>query len=804
MADTSYLITGGFFDAVDNDRLYSADQMNMPYKKLVHDGINREADGTAPGFAVTAGSGMNVIVAPGNAMIGGKWAENGAIQTIQIAGNTSGAARVDAIILQCDKSREVRAVQIVYRQGTAAAPEIVNDDYITEFRLANITVPNGAAAVSSGNITDTRGGAECPWIRSVFDAPDARYIVEEYDGTELAGSRQTVKSAIDSIRYAAQSGQPQVALQVADMSDTGKVYLYEGTETGYDAGYLYYYSDAAGAWLRGAQYGASVVDTSLDADSENPVQNKAVAAAVTELNGRLTQQASNIGDLSELDTEDKTSLVGAVNEIKQSGGGDISTLIGAELLEAENAFKEVEWSAGRFLDDGSIATAVGYKHVETFFPVRLMKYIKSLSLSIQYCAGFVFYADDKETVISTVTANTYKTGVLTIVPDIPEGAEWFRVSQYITETKSRLFTVYALEDLVKEEVSRTLSLPVDWPTAMVTSGGIAVNGSDGGYNDWQTSDYIEVFPGMNLIYTGAGNVGGNVTLCPLAFYDANKGALKVFRPKDAPYWSKWGADWIASADNGCIISSGYITVPAKAKYVRISGYHNVPPVLDVYHPNQWIGKKCAVFGDSISAGIGATSIRYSEALRLMSGIATANYAVNGSVLVNNGWDRLSACLTDHENDLPDAFIFAYGTNDFSQSKPLGDWYTTDANGTRTLTDDTTTFRGAWVRILTLLRTTYEGKKVVLMTPIHRGAGTYSSDFTRNGQGLYLEDYCEVIREAGKIFDVPVIDMYADSGLVPDINPDTVYFTPNDRLHPNTAGHMQIARTIAHALERIPI
>lgn len=280
MSDTTFLISGGFFDAVDSDRLYSADQMNQPYKKLIHDGINREADGTTPGFAVTAGGGMNVLVATGNAMIGGKWAENKAVQTIAVAGNTSGSARIDSIILQCDKSRAVRAVQIVYRHGTTAAPDLVSDDDITELRLANIRVPSAASAIASENITDTRGGAECPWVRSVFDAPDARYIVEEYTGSELAGAYQTVKSAVDSIRYAAQSGQPTVALQASDMIDSNLVYLYQGSETGYSTGYLYYYSDAAGAWIRGAQYGASVVDTALDEDSENPVQNKAIAVAI--------------------------------------------------------------------------------------------------------------------------------------------------------------------------------------------------------------------------------------------------------------------------------------------------------------------------------------------------------------------------------------------------------------------------------------------------------------------------------------------------------------------------------------------
>lgn len=751
MADILYEISGGFFDSVNQDRTYSAEQMNMPYKRIVTDGVFPDKNGSgSDDFIVRPDGGMYVSVNTGNALVGGKWAELDSVTVLHVPSNTSANGRIDSIILRADTSASVRAVCIVYRQGTEAAspaaPGLESNENVTELRLADIAVGAGVSTITAANITDQRGSAECPWVAGAIPPTQAQ-----------------VSTAVEE-------------------------YLEENP-------------------------GIFIIDEEFSETSGNAVANKTVTAAIsgiqtdiTGLNDSLTAQGTAIGDLSELETEDKTSIVGAVNELKQSGGGDMSTLIGAELLEAENAFKEVEWVNGYFDATGTIKYSTTWKHVETFFPVRLIKYIRSFSLSINSCAGFVFYADDKETVISTVTKGTYDTATLTIVPDIPDGAEWFRCSQYITETKSRLFTVYALEDFIKEEVSRKIGLPVDWSTAMVTSGGIATDGTDYANSNWQTSDYIEVFPGMTLIYTGAGNVGGNKTLCPLAFYDENKVALKVIKPKDAPYWSKWGADWTASADSGTIISAGYITVPAKAKYVRVSGYYSAPPFLDIYRNDAWMGKKCAFFGDSITAGIGVASgtAKYSDALRLAVGITSANYAVNGSILVDNGWDRLSACLSDHANDLPDAFIFAYGTNDWGNSKPIGDWYTTDASGTRTLTGDTTTFRGALVRILTLLRTTYEDKKVILMTPIHRGPGSYASDFTRNGQGLYLEDYCEVIREAGKIFGVPVIDLYHDSGLVPDINPDTPYFSGTDRLHPNADGHALITTAIAKALERIPI
>lgn len=174
MPDIFQTITGGFFDSVNQDRLYNADQMNMPYKKIVSDGLFFEGGDGGNVFKVTAAGGMTVNVGPGNALIGGKWAENEDALTVDISGNTSESARVDSIILRLDANIETRAVGIVYRQGAAAAPALDTSDGVKEFRLANITVSVNAVAVTDTNISDTRGTADCPWVTSLIYPSDAQ------------------------------------------------------------------------------------------------------------------------------------------------------------------------------------------------------------------------------------------------------------------------------------------------------------------------------------------------------------------------------------------------------------------------------------------------------------------------------------------------------------------------------------------------------------------------------------------------------------------------------------------------------
>lgn len=164
MADTRYTVDSGFYDSVNQDRLYSADEMNMPYKDILSEGIF-EASG---GFEVTATStpSMKVNVAAGTALLSGKWISADA-KVLIVPNNTSLYPRKDSIILQVDRDVNVRAAALIYRTGTPAQtpqhPALETGDWISELRIADITVVAGATSIVAGQITDTRGTEECPY-----------------------------------------------------------------------------------------------------------------------------------------------------------------------------------------------------------------------------------------------------------------------------------------------------------------------------------------------------------------------------------------------------------------------------------------------------------------------------------------------------------------------------------------------------------------------------------------------------------------------------------------------------------------
>ena len=192
----------GFFDAINGDRVYSAEDMNKPYSRLVSDGVFATEQGT-PGtdFAVrSAGYGAQITVSPGQGIFAGKWAELRSSINYIAPTNGSTSTRVDSVIVRVDTSAQYRRTEIRYRPGTPGEgkPDLINEGSITEYRLANISVAPGANAITNANITDTRGSAECPWVTSLIEQVDTSALWAQY---QAAYSEQYAKYAADYTEY---------------------------------------------------------------------------------------------------------------------------------------------------------------------------------------------------------------------------------------------------------------------------------------------------------------------------------------------------------------------------------------------------------------------------------------------------------------------------------------------------------------------------------------------------------------------------------------------------------------------------
>lgn len=190
MADQNFSVNCGFFDAQNDDRTYSAEDMNRPYSRIVADGVFATPAGVASDDlqTIASGAGLQVTVLPGQGIFARKWFENPSSIVITVPANTSLYTRVDSVIAQVDTRVAGRVGRIVYRTGETAntPPEINTVSGVVEFRLANVSVSPSATVISTANITDLRGTASCPWVAGLIREVDTSTLFAQYQAAYAA------------------------------------------------------------------------------------------------------------------------------------------------------------------------------------------------------------------------------------------------------------------------------------------------------------------------------------------------------------------------------------------------------------------------------------------------------------------------------------------------------------------------------------------------------------------------------------------------------------------------------------------
>ncbi len=214
--------------------------------------------------------------------------------------------------------------------------------------------------------------------------------------------------------------------------------------------------------------------------------------------------------------------------------------------------------------------------------------------------------------------------------------------------------------------------------------------------------------------------------------------------------------------------------------------------------------KCINFlGDSITEGHGTSAQEkcfvslLKDRLELAEsrnyGIGGTRFAVQEMPSAEPRWD-LDFCSRVAEMS-PDADVVVVfgGTNDFGHGDaPLG-----------TQEDRTPeTFYGACHTLMRSLIEKYPDAAIVVLTPLHRcNEDNPRGDGFKAQEVAPLSAYVEIIREVACWYSLPVLDLFAVSGLQPRVPVIQQKYVP-DGLHPNDAGHVILADKIAAFLRAL--
>lgn len=210
------------------------------------------------------------------------------------------------------------------------------------------------------------------------------------------------------------------------------------------------------------------------------------------------------------------------------------------------------------------------------------------------------------------------------------------------------------------------------------------------------------------------------------------------------------------------------------------------------------GKKINFLGDSITQGVGVKEAenRFVNRVTRMAELAEGrNYGISGTRFArqvvpteaNPSFDQDFCSRVEKMDADADAIVVFGGTNDFGHGDaPIGTF------------DDRTpeTFYGACHTLMRSLIERYPGKPIVIMTPIHR-----VSEDNRDRKGRILVDYVDMIKEVARYYGLPVLDMFAMSGIQPRVRAIRERFCP-DGLHPNDNGHAILAERIVGFLRAL--
>lgn len=207
------------------------------------------------------------------------------------------------------------------------------------------------------------------------------------------------------------------------------------------------------------------------------------------------------------------------------------------------------------------------------------------------------------------------------------------------------------------------------------------------------------------------------------------------------------------------------------------------------------GKKIVFLGDSITEGACIPSAEYTywNVLAKNTGAICKGFGIGGTRIARQHnpsshpdihWDREHfSTRVDLMDEDADAVVVFGGTNDFDHGDaPFGCF------------DDRTldTFYGAVHHLCLQLINRYPGKEIVFLTPLHRTTEDVAG-VIKNGEHTprRLVEYRNAIIEVAKYYGLPVLDLYAVSGIQPRVSVIQELMAP-DGLHPSIAGHERLA------------
>lgn len=174
----------GFYNSLDHDRVYDAEQVSSIFDGIIGDGIFMSI---GEKFMVKAAGDMQFTVGSGRAWFDHTWSLNTAKLTFTLPPADALLNQIYLVILRVDHRESERKNTITYKASTPATnpvvPTLTKTELTKEYPLAEIYVGKGVTAITQANITNKIGTSECPFVTGIIDTMDIDDLVDQW-GTQ--------------------------------------------------------------------------------------------------------------------------------------------------------------------------------------------------------------------------------------------------------------------------------------------------------------------------------------------------------------------------------------------------------------------------------------------------------------------------------------------------------------------------------------------------------------------------------------------------------------------------------------------
>ena len=630
-------------------------------------------------------------------------------------------------------------------------------------------------------------------------------------------------------------GSPLIASTISQMTNTNKVYVYTGSESGYTYGNWYYYNGSS--WVSGGIYNSAIDSQNIKNDIDN------CELRLENLDGIVAMAEFSYGNIT---MSNNTFVFNDVSSAYFSIKTKESVYLKAGTILYFSDINTYKYYVA-YMNNGSATTQYLNEHDETSWTV---------------VADNDFYFQIQTKSVTPIQTISDATSTLSI--SIPQYLKK-TVNELITEAADHEQRISALEtDSIYNQRLQKILITNIVPSNAITAGYFsASNGTSSVENDWVkftpsgTTTYGSIGFNTNAISIDAGDylvcaeikLGANMTnIKNISVRFASSGSpVNTFSylNKNTQYDCRYINGFVTAtsgtykifnlyitAKNGNLTSNDVIYVRnfnvikadvfgedpekswyyANAIYGQHNGFINGKKLLDMQFADDYpmAGHNIALFGDSI---LGNYSIGSRLSKKLLANVS--NCAVGGETAIYGqsagGWstsspltlykiseaiktgDWTDQIATDNAKattmsqlnyNTLDSIIILIGTNDWRRSPLIGNNDSTASNE----------FKGALNSIISNILTTYPTIRIYLMSPLYR-TEFGDTDTVPNSGGQYLYEFASAIGDIAKKWHIPFYDCYNKLGI--NVLTGGMYLT--DGTHPASNTEILIANIISKML-----